>query len=242
MFAAAQGMAILGVLNGTVQWLFAFPGRLSVTVSAGDRLIYAPREELAKTIWGEVARLTGLPAALPSGGPPPWQIVRERRATFAATPAQDAKRPGAATPWRTRAGRLIRISDDRSGHRSGRRRHHRQPIIDEYVAATAPAKLTDAARLPDDALEQRIQETQLLAQQRPDGHWVFELEADATIPAEYVLLRHYLGEPVDAELEKKDRGLSAPHSGRPRRLAAVPRRRARHQRDGESLFRAEDDR
>ncbi len=43
----------------------------------------------------------------------------------------------------------------------------------------------------------------LLAAQRPDGHWVFELEADATIPAEYVLLRHYLGEPVDAELEGK---------------------------------------
>jgi squalene-hopene/tetraprenyl-beta-curcumene cyclase len=43
----------------------------------------------------------------------------------------------------------------------------------------------------------------LLDRQRPDGHWVFELEADATIPAEYVLLRHYLGEPVDAELEAK---------------------------------------
>ncbi|WP_267414752.1 squalene--hopene cyclase, partial [Sphingomonas sp. GC_Shp_4] len=40
-------------------------------------------------------------------------------------------------------------------------------------------------------------------QQRDDGHWVFELEADATIPAEYVLLRHYLAEPVDAELEAK---------------------------------------
>jgi len=86
---------ILGVLNGHVQWLFAFPGRLSVTISAGDRLIDAPREELTKTIWGEVARLTGLPEALP-----PWQIVRERRATFAATPAQDAKRPGAVTRWR----------------------------------------------------------------------------------------------------------------------------------------------
>ncbi|MBN8839843.1 MAG: squalene--hopene cyclase, partial [Sphingomonadales bacterium] len=34
-------------------------------------------------------------------------------------------------------------------------------------------------------------------------HWVFELEADCTIPAEYVLLRHYLGEPVDAVLEAK---------------------------------------
>ena len=86
---------ILGVINGTVQWLFAFPGRLSVTISAGDRLIDAPREELAKTIWDEVARVTGLPAALP-----PWQIVRERRATFSATPVQDSKRPGPATAWR----------------------------------------------------------------------------------------------------------------------------------------------
>jgi squalene-hopene/tetraprenyl-beta-curcumene cyclase len=43
----------------------------------------------------------------------------------------------------------------------------------------------------------------LLDCQRPDGHWVFELEADATIPAEYVLLRHHLAEPVDAELERK---------------------------------------
>jgi squalene-hopene/tetraprenyl-beta-curcumene cyclase len=43
----------------------------------------------------------------------------------------------------------------------------------------------------------------LLALQRPDGHWVFELEADATIPAEYVLLRHYFGEPVNATLEAK---------------------------------------
>jgi len=39
--------------------------------------------------------------------------------------------------------------------------------------------------------------------QREDGHWVFELEADATIPAEYVLLRHYLGEPRNIELEAK---------------------------------------
>ena len=58
---------------------------------------------------------------------------------------------------------------------------------------------------PLDALEPRIEKaTQaLLACQRSDGHWVFELEADATIPAEYVLLRHYLGEPVDAALEAK---------------------------------------
>src|SRR5215470_18599914 len=43
----------------------------------------------------------------------------------------------------------------------------------------------------------------LLSEQRPDGHWVYELEADATIPAEYVLLVHYLGETPNLELEKK---------------------------------------
>ncbi|HTV27309.1 MAG TPA: hydroxysqualene dehydroxylase HpnE [Xanthobacteraceae bacterium] len=85
---------ILGVLNSTVQWIFSFPGRVSITISAGDELIDSPREELARKIWGDVSRVTGLSPALP-----PWQIVRERRATFAATPAQDAKRPGATTQW-----------------------------------------------------------------------------------------------------------------------------------------------
>ena len=43
----------------------------------------------------------------------------------------------------------------------------------------------------------------LLECQKSDGHWVFELEADATIPSEYTLLRHYRGEPRDAALEQK---------------------------------------
>ena len=42
----------------------------------------------------------------------------------------------------------------------------------------------------------------MLAEQREDGHWCFELEADATIPAEYVLLRHFRGEKPDLELER----------------------------------------
>jgi squalene-hopene/tetraprenyl-beta-curcumene cyclase len=43
----------------------------------------------------------------------------------------------------------------------------------------------------------------LLAQQKLDGHFVFELEADATIPAEYVLLVHWRGETPKIELERK---------------------------------------
>lgn len=56
-----------------------------------------------------------------------------------------------------------------------------------------------------DVLEARIARAAkaLLARQQADGHWVFELEADATIPAEYLLLRHYLAEPDDLELERK---------------------------------------
>lgn len=84
-----------GVINATTEWIFAFEGRLSVTISAADRLMNVPREELAQTIWNEVAKATGIAAPLP-----PWQIVRERRATFAATPAENAKRPGARTEWK----------------------------------------------------------------------------------------------------------------------------------------------
>jgi squalene-hopene/tetraprenyl-beta-curcumene cyclase len=57
----------------------------------------------------------------------------------------------------------------------------------------------------DGALEQKIRAATdaILADQRPDGHWVFELEADATIPAEYVLMVHYFGETPNLELERK---------------------------------------
>ena len=55
----------------------------------------------------------------------------------------------------------------------------------------------EVARATQDALHA------LLAVQHDDGHWLFELEADATIPSEYLLLRHYRGEPVDAALERK---------------------------------------
>jgi squalene-hopene/tetraprenyl-beta-curcumene cyclase len=60
-------------------------------------------------------------------------------------------------------------------------------------------------RMADDALDRSIERATaaLSERQKADGHWVFELEADATIPAEYVLMRHYRGESVDAALEAK---------------------------------------
>ncbi|HWX60684.1 hydroxysqualene dehydroxylase HpnE [Bradyrhizobium sp.] len=86
---------ILGVIGGTVEWLFKFPQRLSVTISNADRLVDMPREQLARTIWRDVCAAAGV-----SGDLPPWQIVRERRATFAATPEQNGLRPGPVTTYK----------------------------------------------------------------------------------------------------------------------------------------------
>jgi hydroxysqualene dehydroxylase len=86
---------ILGVVGGLVEWLFAFPQRLSVTVSNADRLVDMPREELAQAIWRDICKAGGVEGELP-----PWQIVRERRATFEATPEQNALRPGASTAFK----------------------------------------------------------------------------------------------------------------------------------------------
>jgi squalene-hopene/tetraprenyl-beta-curcumene cyclase len=77
-----------------------------------------------------------------------------------------------------------------------------QTLIDDH-APVAAALATGAA--PVDALDAAVTRATdaILAAQQDDGHWVYELEADATIPAEYVLLVHYLGETPNVELEQK---------------------------------------
>ncbi len=85
---------LVGLVGGTAEWVFALPDRLSVTISAADRLIDTDSESLAALIWRDVAAVHHLSAAMP-----PCRIVKERRAAFAATPAQDARRPAASTEW-----------------------------------------------------------------------------------------------------------------------------------------------
>jgi squalene-hopene/tetraprenyl-beta-curcumene cyclase len=65
--------------------------------------------------------------------------------------------------------------------------------MDDMTAVPLPATLEAAIARASAALIRR---------QNPDGHWVFELEADATIPAEFVLLQHFLDR-RDAELERR---------------------------------------
>jgi squalene-associated FAD-dependent desaturase len=85
---------MIGIIGGTAEWVFAFPERISVTVSGADAIVDREREDLAKTLWRDVAAAHGPPAELPA-----WQIVKERRATFAATPEQAKRRATAETRW-----------------------------------------------------------------------------------------------------------------------------------------------
>jgi squalene-associated FAD-dependent desaturase len=94
--AAPRGFPrILGVLNAITEWIFTFPDRISVTVSAADRFVESEREPLARRIWSEVAALAGH-----NGELPPWHIVKERKATFVALPDENARRPAPQTRWR----------------------------------------------------------------------------------------------------------------------------------------------
>ena len=94
-FAPPTGMPLMtGIVGATSEWLFAYRDRLSVTISAANHLLERPLEDLAQEIWREVAQVAGVNAPLP-----PWRILREKRATFAATPDQNRRRPGVRTPY-----------------------------------------------------------------------------------------------------------------------------------------------
>ena len=90
----ADAATMVGLTGGTAEWVFAFHDRVSVTVSAADRLIDHETETLAVLLWRDVALVHEL-----TGPVPPYRIVKERRATFAATPAQAARRPPMRTAW-----------------------------------------------------------------------------------------------------------------------------------------------
>jgi squalene-associated FAD-dependent desaturase len=86
--------AMVGLIGGTAEWVFAFHDRLSVTVSAADHLMDTETDSLTLLLWHDVAMVHDL-----AGPVPPCRIVKEKRATFAATPAQAARRPAVRTSW-----------------------------------------------------------------------------------------------------------------------------------------------
>jgi len=88
-----------GTIGGLAEWVFVKPGVVSVTISAADRYGEHDNEEWAVAVWDDLAKLFNLdPAKVP-----PCRIVREKRATFAATPAQNRLRPTAYIGWKNLA-------------------------------------------------------------------------------------------------------------------------------------------
>ncbi len=100
---AATGEAgFIGLLGGMAQWVFIKPGHVSVTISAAGDIVDRPAEALAGAIWPDVRTALRLVDLMPA-----WRVVKEKRATFAATPAQERRRP----PARTRLANLVLAGD-----------------------------------------------------------------------------------------------------------------------------------
>ena len=88
-------LPFIGLIGGTAQWLFVRGDIASVTISAAAQLVHESAAVLAERTWCDVAAaLADNPAELP-----PYRVVKEKRATFAQTPAQARLRPGAASAF-----------------------------------------------------------------------------------------------------------------------------------------------
>lgn len=85
----------LGIVGGEAHWLFLREDVVSVTVSAADGLVDLPSPTIASRLWADVARALHRPSA----PVPPYQIIKERRATIAQTPEQLALRPPTRGRW-----------------------------------------------------------------------------------------------------------------------------------------------
>jgi hydroxysqualene dehydroxylase len=95
--AAPPGSPLfIGVIGGTAEWIFRKREVLSATVSAARRIVDRSAEELGEMLWRDVA----LAFEMPLAPIPAARIVKERRATFLASPEQLLRRPAAATQWR----------------------------------------------------------------------------------------------------------------------------------------------
>jgi squalene-associated FAD-dependent desaturase len=86
----------IGLTSGTAEWLFMKPGHVSVTISAANSMVDDAARAIATLVWPNVVDALGLPADVKETLPP-FRVVKEKRATFAATARQEVRRPNART-------------------------------------------------------------------------------------------------------------------------------------------------
>ena len=90
----------VGIVGGVAEWAFVKSDVVSVTISAANHLAERDSDALASQVWDEVRRAVApwlAPGAALPGALPPYRVLREKRATFAATVAQETLRPGCRT-------------------------------------------------------------------------------------------------------------------------------------------------
>ena len=85
-------VSFIGLIGGTAEWVFVKRGHVSVTISAANRMVEDSAEAIATAVWPDVRSALKL-----TGRMPPWRVVKERRATIAATAEQEMLRPGPRT-------------------------------------------------------------------------------------------------------------------------------------------------
>ena len=212
----------IGLVGGTAEWVFVKRGHVSVTISAANRMVDQDAEAIARAVWPDVRRRAGpgwADAGLARGEGAPRHLRRDRGTGEAA--AWRRERVWAIWCWPAtgpRPGCPAR-SKVPSGPAEPRPRCFSPPedarCRARHCCRTRPRRTT-----PLGAAIARAGAA-LTRQQHADGHWLFELEADATIPAEYVLLEHFLDR-IDPALEAKIGVYLRVDPGRARWLAAVP--------------------
>ena len=210
----------VGLVGGTAEWVFRKPEVVSVTVSAADRLVDRPAERAARAAVARCRAAPDLPArrcrrraSSRSGGrpsaPPRRSCARRpRRATRwhnlhlagdyvdTGLPAtiEGAIRSGLA------AAAVVRVVAPRRRQVPIPQRsasdvpdQHGSPARVVMTSGIATAKAPALVQRPScmGSTPRSRAAPRRCSLQRDDGHWVFELEADATIPAEYILLQHY---------------------------------------------------
>lgn len=85
-------IGFIGVIGGMAEWVFIKRDVVSVTISAANRYVDLPAVDIAARVWPDVHVALGIDTPMPK-----VRVVKERRATFAATAAQEARRPGPRT-------------------------------------------------------------------------------------------------------------------------------------------------
>jgi predicted NAD/FAD-dependent oxidoreductase len=85
----------IGLVGGIAEWIFIKSGVVSITISAANSGLDTPPDALAQQVWKDVRAALHLPETIPA-----YRVVKEKRATFAATPEQEARRPGIPTALR----------------------------------------------------------------------------------------------------------------------------------------------